>query len=171
MRRALIVPFVVALSAVACSTGGPPGAFTRLNERMPQLSGATLSGGTFGPAQYRGKVLVINFWNTFCPPCRREMPSLQSLFSQVGGQGVTFVGVDENDNGGAARGYLAKLGVRYPSLSDRNTLASAFHVPYLPATIVVSQQGIERFRAVGEQNESFVLGLVKILDPQLDTTD
>jgi thiol-disulfide isomerase/thioredoxin len=166
-----MVSICLALVLSSCSAGGPPGAFTRLDERMPTLSGSTLTGGTFGPAQYRGNVVVINFWASWCAPCLREMPALQSLFSQVGGQGVTFVGINENDNAGAARSYLAKVGVKYPSLTDRSSLAHAFHIPYLPATVVVSQQGIERFRAVGEQNESFLLGMIKILDPQLDTTD
>lgn len=149
VKRFLALVLVV---LAACSSGaadGPAGV-TELSGAAPELSGLTLQGDRFGPSDYAGRVLVVNFWATWCGPCRREQPELSLVEASQGSDGAVFVGVNFRDDTAAARAYLREFGVSYASLADPSgSLAYRFGVPYLPATIVVDAAGELRFRAVG----------------------
>src|SRR5437764_9121341 len=99
MRRFL--PLVTALAVLAVGCGSPPApqgvgltaSFIATSGPMPPVSGPGLTGGEITPATYRGKVVVVNFWNYDCPPCRAEQPLLQSTWDQLRGRGVVVLGV------------------------------------------------------------------------------
>jgi thiol-disulfide isomerase/thioredoxin len=153
-RRALLLPAV--LAAVALASGCASSArvdsvsVTQVSGRMPPLSGEALDGGRVDPDVYAGRPLVVNFWATWCGPCRREQPALSSVQRSSGPDGPVFVGIDFRDDAAAARAYLSEFGVSYPSLQDASgSLAYRFDVPYLPATIFVDASGQMRYRAVG----------------------
>lgn len=149
-RLAPIV-FVGALLLAACSSGAAgPGGIVEVSGPMPELRGRTLQGDVLEPIDYAGHVLVVNFWATWCGPCRREQPELTTVQAEQGRNGAVFVGVNFRDDAAAARAYLEEFQVPYPSLSDPSgAIAHRFGVPYLPATIVVDASGTMRFRAVG----------------------
>jgi cytochrome c biogenesis protein CcmG, thiol:disulfide interchange protein DsbE len=157
MERPLPVAATVAAATatiffVACTSSPARNglAVTDVSGRMPALSGRALEGGTVGAATYRGRPVVVNFWATWCGPCRREQPALSAAHREAGPDGPVFIGVNFRDDLAAARAYLRELGVDYPSLEDASgSLAYAFDVPYLPATIFVDATGEMRYRAVG----------------------
>jgi cytochrome c biogenesis protein CcmG, thiol:disulfide interchange protein DsbE len=155
MGRPLSFPAAVAATTilfVACTSSPARSglAVTDVSGRMPALSGRALEGGTVGAATYRGRPLVVNFWATWCGPCRREQPALSAAHREAGADGPIFIGVNFRDDLAAARAYLREFGVDYPSLADASgSLAYAFDVPYLPATIFVDATGEMRYRAVG----------------------
>ena len=147
MKR--LLPLVLLILA-ACSGAAPPSdvAITEISGPMPALSGQALQGPTLSGADYRGHVVVVTFWATWCGPCRREQPELNAV--QAAHDGVVFIGVNYRDDSAAARAYLKEFGVAYPSLSDpAGSLAYRFGVPYLPSTIVVDATGRMRYRVVG----------------------
>ncbi len=125
---------------------------TRLDEPMPALAGSTLDGGEFGPADHDGKVLVVNFWASWCAPCRREQPMLQALSESYGPQGVVFVGVNSRDQEAAANAHLDEFGVTYPSIQDPDgKMAFEWGISQgLPGTVVVDGTGTIRYRRQGE---------------------
>jgi cytochrome c biogenesis protein CcmG/thiol:disulfide interchange protein DsbE len=92
-------------------------------------------------SSFRGKPLVINFWSSWCIPCRTEMPLLESAFRNGGGK-VAFVGIDTNDTSDAADAFAAQVHVTYPLASDPH---SDLSVPYglvgLPITVFISPSG------------------------------
>lgn len=154
-------PFAVVLlsallstMAVACGSDAGEGVGTRvvpLSGPMPELAGEQVGGGAFDATGLAGQVVVINFWATWCAPCRREQPMLSDVEEAMRGQGVRFVGVNYRDDAAAAAAYLREFDVAYPSISDpAGDLAFAFEVPFLPVTIVVGPDGTLRARVVGE---------------------
>lgn len=163
-RLRLTIALVCALPAVAaCASGaaGPAAPLTELTGEAPDLSGALLGGGTFDAVALEGSVVVVNFWATWCGPCRREQPMLSDLESELRDRGVRFVGVNYRDDGAAAIAYLQEFAVSYPSLADPDGgVAFLFEVPFLPTTIVIDAQGRLRFRVVGEIDRATLADLI-----------
>jgi len=131
---------------------------------MPAVRGDTLRGDTLGPSAYRGMVVVVNFWASWCAPCRREQPGLEALWRELRGKGGQFIGVDYRDTEQAATAYLDRFGVTYPAVTDPvGRLGSDFGIPYIPATIIVDRAGQMRFRLVGAHDRGDVRALVERL--------
>ena len=99
--------------------------------------------GTLRLASLRGKAVVLNFWASWCPPCKAEAPVLERLWRQYRGKGVVFVGIDSNDASSDARRFLSAHGITYPVVSDKNGLvaANSYDVADLPVTYFVNRQG------------------------------
>ena len=162
MKR--LVPLALVL-LVACAPSGAAtqasSAVIEISGALPGLSGATLQGPALSPAAYRGHVVVVNFWATWCGPCRREQPILSAEEANQGPNGAVFIGVDYRDDDAAGRAYLDEFGVAYPSLIDASgSLAYRFGVPYLPATIVADANGRLRYRVVGAIDAQTLRGLI-----------
>jgi cytochrome c biogenesis protein CcmG/thiol:disulfide interchange protein DsbE len=164
MRRLIPFLLVALVALVACGSPGPVSsgpAVERIDGPMPSLEGEALLGGSLSPGEYAGRVIVVNFWATWCGPCRREQPILSSAHAAGGDRGPFFVGVDYRDDAAAARAYLQEFDVRYPSLLDEaGDLAYRFGVPFLPTTVIVDAEGNLRFRVTGEIDAATLRDLV-----------
>jgi DsbE subfamily thiol:disulfide oxidoreductase len=109
---------------------------------VPQFREPALGGGTIDWGDYSGKVVVVNFWASWCGPCRREAPALQRLWEEYRDRGVRFLGVDFKDDAAAARAYEEEFGITYPSVFDPSgKVAYDFQVLALPTTYVVGRDG------------------------------
>jgi len=103
-------------------------------------------------ASFRGRPLVINFWSSWCIPCRTEMPLLESAFRSGGGR-VAFVGIDTNDTSDAADAFIAQVHVTYPLASDpRSDLSVPYGLVGLPITVFISPSGKILGRHIGQLN-------------------
>jgi len=146
-----LLPLVI-LALVAC-TRSPASdlGLSAIAEPLPALSGETLQGGAVTPADYRGRVVVVNFWATWCGPCRREQPALQRLWERFESRGVYFLGVDTRDDPAAARAWIEEFGVTYPSIQDASgAYADDFAYVGLPDTYVADRSGTMRYQVLGE---------------------
>jgi DsbE subfamily thiol:disulfide oxidoreductase len=122
---------------------------------MPRIDRAALTGGRVTPELFRRKVTLVNFWASWCGPCRLEQPALERLSKELEGHGVEFLGVNFQDDRAAALAYLDEFQVSYPSVADREgILAYRFGVPYLPATVLIDARGEMRYRFAGAQTET-----------------
>jgi len=100
----------------------------------------------------RGRVVVLNIWASWCPPCRAEMPALQVLHEQRAGQGVVVLGINSTvqDSEQAARDFAAEYGLTFPIALDRDGEATRlYQVRALPSTFFIDRQGIIRRVVVG----------------------
>lgn len=111
----------------------------------PKVTGELLDGGSFDLKTHRGKVVVINFWASWCAPCRLETPELAKVYQATRAEGVEFVGVNIRDEKDKALAFEDSFSVPYPSLFDpAGRIALGFRdVPpnAIPATIVVDRHG------------------------------
>jgi cytochrome c biogenesis protein CcmG/thiol:disulfide interchange protein DsbE len=91
---------------------------------------------------YRGKVVVLNFWASWCPPCRDEMPVLQQAHERIAARGGTVLGVDVQDGAEAALAFTRSRGITFPSLRDRDgDYARGFAISGYPETFVLDRAG------------------------------
>ncbi|ODU64432.1 MAG: thiol-disulfide isomerase [Micrococcales bacterium 70-64] len=130
-----------------------------------EFTGVTDRGTTVSSADYRGEVLVVNFWYAACPPCRLEAPDLQALSEEFAGDGVTFLGVNIRDGAETSLSFAETFGVTYPSIIDRDgqvTLAfSGLASPTaVPTTVVIDRDGRASARIVGLLEPSTLRALI-----------
>jgi peroxiredoxin len=110
----------------------------------PAFSLARLDGsGRVSLASLRGKTVVLNFWASWCDPCKREAPTLERVWREYRGRGVVVLGVDSGDARSDARRFLAAHGITYPIVVDPDQLVAAdsYGVPGLPVTFVIDPAG------------------------------
>ena len=119
----------------------------------PSLSGTTLEGEQLDVADYRGQVVVLNFWASWCPPCRAEAPNLIEVAGQTEDDGVQFIGVNVKNARDEALAFERKQGVPYPSLHDQpGVLLTRFRklVPQVPpTTLLLDREGRIAGRFIG----------------------
>jgi thiol-disulfide isomerase/thioredoxin len=126
-------------------------------ELRPWTGGATpalvlkdIQGREHRLADYRGKVVLVNFWATWCEPCREEMPSLERLRQRLGGS-LVVLAVDYGEGEARVGEFLARVPVGFPVLLDRDMAVSrAWKARALPTTFVVDSAGTIRYSAIGE---------------------
>ena len=113
---------------------------------MPALEGD----GTIALRDFSGKVVVLNFWASWCGPCRLEAPDLQRTWEEYRGRGVQFLGINYRDDPAAARAYVGEFGITYPSVFDpAGKLAADYHLVGLPTTFIVDRNGRISLQFVG----------------------
>lgn len=111
-------------------------------------------------AQFAGRPLVVNFWASWCVPCRKEMPALESVSERLAGR-VAFVGINHQDGKTSAIDFQRKVGVRYPSGWDpAGTTGTRYGVVGLPTTFLVDGSGRIVARKLGEVTEKELLELI-----------
>ncbi len=117
----------------------------------PDFALPMLDGGEFRMAEQRGKVVLINFWATWCAPCRIEIPDLIELQSEYGTDKLMVVGISlDHDGPETVRRFADEVGFNYPILLDEGDVAMQFGGVYaLPTTVVVDREGMVRRRISG----------------------
>jgi cytochrome c biogenesis protein CcmG/thiol:disulfide interchange protein DsbE len=123
----------------------------RPGEAVPSLAVTTLDGRTLSTEDLRGRVVLLNFWATWCPPCRVEMPGFQKLYQEHREEGFVILGLATDVGGdGPVRAFLEERGITYPVAMVGSDAKQAFGgVPLLPTSILVDRQGIMRHRVEG----------------------
>jgi thiol-disulfide isomerase/thioredoxin len=140
----------------------PPGE----REEVPALEGTTLDGDPLAISDWKGDIVVINVWGSWCAPCRAETPDLVRLANETKDRGVRFLGVDTRDSISSAQAFVKKFDVPYPSLFDDGgqTLLSFREViptAVIPSTVVVDRQGRVAARIIGPVTYNTLNGLLQ----------
>ncbi len=141
---------VLALSMIAFATGCYSGS------RPPHVGSAAKdfslrdSDRNVTLAQFRGQVLVLNFWATWCPPCEEELPSLMRMQDSLRARGVTVLGVSIDVDGDAYHRFLKQRGVNFLTIRDpEQKIATMYGTAGWPETYIIDRQGVMRRKFVG----------------------
>jgi thiol-disulfide isomerase/thioredoxin len=135
------------------------------------VSGTTLSGSTLSTASWRGQVVVLNYWGSWCGPCVEETPDLKAAWGQLQGKGVQFLGLDSQEGAQTGQAFMTANGLTYPSLrwdGGRFLIQLKGQAPAAPTTIVLDQQGRLAARVLSKISTSTLVGLVQ--DVQAETS-
>ncbi|MEU0124273.1 TlpA disulfide reductase family protein [Streptomyces albidoflavus] len=183
-RAALLALTLAALTVAGCTTqsnDAPSSAGKALDRQLlqipaadrqaaPDMRGETLTGEQAALADYRGKIVVINVWGSWCAPCRAEAPNLQKVYDDTREQGVAFLGINTRDATKTnALNFEKEFGITYPSLWDpagRQLLKfkGTISPSAIPSTVVIDRQGRIAARALKALSET---ELRKMIDPLL----
>jgi thiol-disulfide isomerase/thioredoxin len=160
----LLLALLVAVLLAGCSTGSdavevnnggefrfvagtPAGELIRIGDRRgaPAFSGTLLDGRAFSSTELGGHVAVINFWGSWCAPCRVETPEFQQVYAQMRDRGVAFLGVNVKETDEQfAKAFVARFGIEFPSLYDPSGETALAFRDYpanaIPSTIVLDRQ-------------------------------
>ena len=175
-QRRMTKPVFVVLLTIACLAGAaelPP-----LGHSMnpvsppvpaPEFTLQDMDGEDHALGDFRGKVVMLNFWGTWCPPCRREMPSLERLYRKYKDRGLAVVAVNQWEDPDLVFEFTGQLSPAptFSILFDRESrIAEQYSVKGLPTTFLLDKEGNIRFRAIGGREfdhpsvESLIEGLL-----------
>jgi len=150
LRRWVQGALLTAVTALASAAdaGGPAPDFT-LNE---------LSGAPAALSQYRGQVVLVNFWATWCGPCQQELPLLDQVYKKYKPAGFTLLGVNVDKDAPAVKDLLARKPLSFPVLLDpANSVSKAYHVDDMPSSVLIDRKGMIRYvhrgYKPGDENE------------------
>ena len=149
-KRCMMATIVIASAAFAASgdASGPAPAFAL----------TTLTGQQAALSQYKGQVVMVNFWATWCGPCQQEMPLLDQMYKKFKPAGFTLIGVNVDKDAPPVKELLARKPVSFPVLLDpANQVSKAYHVDEMPSSVIIDRKGeiryIHRGYRPGDENE------------------
>jgi thiol-disulfide isomerase/thioredoxin len=183
-RRGVVLVAGLLLAVTACSSGqqaaqnrqgqsgfvsgnGNVSTFAAADRKpAPELTGQTLDGKTWTLSGQTGKVVVLNVWGSWCPPCRKEAPELVAASKELG-SAVQFIGLNTRDLDPAqAKKFVQEFDVPFPSIYDPNGKAllrfqGQISPKAIPTTLVIDKNGKVAGRVIGEVTKQTLLGMVK----------
>lgn len=162
--RAVALLAAMAVVVAACG-GAPPSASPGASVIMigspligrpaPALAGTTLDGVAFDLASQKGSPVLVNFWASWCAPCREEFPLLEAAAKSHAGAGLVLVGALYQDDADPARAFAAEQGATWPTVADPGrSIGAAWKVLGPPQTFFVDRQGIIREVQVGQVRDA-----------------
>jgi len=118
----------------------------------PDFTLKSESGKIFHLSDFRGQVVLINFWATWCPPCRREMPSMERMWQKLKGKGVQVLAIDVGEDADTIFEFLGAYPVNFPLLMDLDgSVVKKYPVTGLPTSYIIDPEGKVIYRTVGSR--------------------
>ena len=131
---------------------GPTPVPDRISEgvQAPDFTGVTPDGDTYQLSDLRGRPIAVNFWATWCAPCRVEMPELQAAYEAHGGEGFVILAINAGDTPEATQAFIDELDLTFPSILDENgDIVDLYEIRVFPTTIWIDAEGIVRAENFG----------------------
>jgi peroxiredoxin len=158
--KARAVITALATMAAACGGGASEGGGAAtvtgakhelLNNPAPDFSGDSVNGkGKVSLAQWKGKVVLVDFWATWCEPCKKSFPKLEELRVKYAASGFELVAVSEDDEANGVKEFGANYGAKFPLVWDKDkTIANKWHPPNMPSSFILDKKGVVRFVHLG----------------------
>lgn len=174
MNKFLLICFLFLLTAMGpnlpeSTSGGPVSPIDSdnlLNTRAPDFTLKDMTGKPMSLSSFKGKVVLLNFWATWCPPCRAEMPALNRLYQEKKNRGLEVIAVSTDRSLGSVKDFLEKNRVTFPVLFDGDRAAAKlFRVFSMPTTFLIDRNGtiVEKFYGEYDWTEPETKGKIEKL--------
>ena len=131
------------------------------NQTLPKLAEPFIApdftlkgedGNTYRLKDYRGKVVILNFWATWCPPCREEMPSMERAWRQIKDKGIVMLGINVGEDADTIFEFTGQYSMTFPLPMDINgEVVKQYPIRGLPTTYIIDPAGMATHRAVGSR--------------------
>ena len=142
--------FILVVSIALFFAGCGKSQVASVGKPAPDFDTVDLQGNVWSLSKLRGKVVFVNFWATWCAPCREEMPAMQRLYVKMPKDKFEMIALFNNDKSDVAKNFVAKLGITFPILSDEfNFAGTKYGLTGLPETFIVDKQGVIREKYIG----------------------
>jgi peroxiredoxin len=144
-------------------TGNQVSGRARVGSAAPEVDLVSL-GKRVTFAAYRGKPMWVNFFATWCPPCKEELPEIERRYQRFHARGLVVLGVDQQETPKLIRPFIAHFGLRYPVVIDDGQGAITYDLIALPTSVFIDRGGVVRFIQIGEMSPLLMdTALAKIL--------
>ena len=162
----LTLTLLIGFTLIACASDK-----SSQESKAPAFTLKDQQGNEIKLADFSGKVIILDFWATWCSPCRKEIPHFIELQNEYGSEGLQVIGISVDQKGwGVVKPFMKEQGINYPILMTDQTVYKAYQELLPPAqrggvpfTFIIDRQGIVRDQFVGYRNKSFFKRAVKPL--------
>jgi peroxiredoxin len=136
-----------------------------IDQPAPEIEAADISGGTVSLSSLQGKVVLVDFWATNCPPCLEEMPNIKQLYAEYHDKGFEVIGVSLDEDQATVEAFTSRMEIPWPMIMERGTVATlraSYHVPTIPSLFIVNQSGkLHQFDVRGRDLRQVIEKLLK----------
>lgn len=138
----------------------------QIGEVAPDFTLANLAGEQVRLSDYKGKGVFINFWATWCDPCKREMPHMEAQYQVMKEEGIEILAVNITESNVAVNSFKKRLGLSFPILLDRNrSVSNRYGIIPIPSSFFVNKNGIVVSKVEGEMSEQQIEQQLKLIQP------
>ena len=156
MMKLSLAAFCAVLILAGCASNGS-NQVAQTAKPAPDWTMPTSTGGTLTLSSLRGKAVYLNFFATWCPPCKDEAPYINSLQKQYASRGLQVVGIDELENANLAESFRQQFHLVYPAVVDSGTLQAQYLINGLPVHVFIGRDGVIRKIVAGEMPHAEIL--------------
>lgn len=166
IRVAILGVLLVALVFALYSSFVKDPNAVKVGKTAPNFSLERLDGGELALSDLRGKGVVLNFWGTWCEPCKAEMPALQKKYETYKNQGLEVVGVNIGESPITVEPFIKQYGVDFPIVLDRKSqITKLYRIGPIPTTFFISPEGKVEEIFIGQLNEALIASKVEKILP------
>lgn len=136
-------------------------------DEAPNFELVDLDGETHRLSDYKGEGVLLNFWGTWCPPCKKEFPAIERQYKNFENQGVNVLAINIDQSNLEVQNYINELGLTFPVAIDKGrSVMTTYNVGQLPATILVNEEGIITNIITGEMSEAQIVEHLESIMPE-----
>ena len=147
----ILASLTLGLVITGCSGGSSGGSSTAIvGKKAPDFTLQDLDGQSVSLSDFEGKPVLINFWNSGCSPCRREMPFLQEVYGEIPGSELVMLTINIGESSATVKKFLGDNNLSLPVLLDANAaVAQSYSMPGIPTTFFIDRDGILQVKVIG----------------------